>query len=139
MPKERKSDLVIIILFQIIFWGGLIVACFAKEIGLPNWAPRTILIVYGAVFVLYVVGCLIYGGISLGLQWSDSLFQQHGSRFKVLLLLPGYALLAALAWLAFALASQHVPESGALPLIALLLAPGVMIGVVYALIRGHRK
>jgi hypothetical protein len=96
MNKERKSDIATVIIFQFLFWGGLLVACFAKELNLPNWLPRAILIIYAVVFGLYVIGCLLYEGISLGLQWSESLFEQHGSRLKILLMLPGCVLLAGI-------------------------------------------
>jgi hypothetical protein len=139
MRKKSKIDIGVILLSQFIFWAGLAVACFAKELGLPKSAPRTIFIIYGVVLASSIVGGLIYGGVLLGLQWSQSLLEEHGSRFKVLLLLPGYVFLAGLVWLIFALGSRYLPESAALPLIALLLTPGVMIGFLIGLIKGRGK
>lgn len=139
MHKERKYETALVFLFQLLFWGGLVVACFANALNLPSWLPRVILIIYAIVFGLFAIGCLLYGGISLGTEWSEGLLAQHGSRPKTLLLLPGYAFLAGVGLFIFALASRYEPESNYLLLFAVLLAPGILIGILFGIIKGKQK
>ena len=124
-----------IIIVPLVFWAGLLAAAFAKELNLPSWLPRAVLIVYALALGLYIVG----GSLSFGLRWSERLFEQHRSRLRILALLPGYVLLACVAWLIIAVASRQVPDGTPVPLIALLLAPGVLIGIVFGIVRGKRK
>lgn len=123
----------------LIFWGGLLIACFAKELGLPAWLPRAIFITYGVFLGLFIVGGVVGGGAWLGFHLSQNLLEENRSRLKVLLLLPAYIVGATLIWFVFAFTVRSTAVENPLPLMALLVAPGILIGLTVGVVRGRRK